>query len=116
MYYSTSAVFILARHFCQDPFLSILVLTHFSLCLCVWQLVAAFTNSTVKLEARKGGLFSLLDGLISGEYMELVSSSIEIASVHHLPWLSYLWLSYVWLYASKYTTSYSYNSNGLQLY
>ena len=47
----------------------------------MWQLVAAFTNSTVKLEARKGGLFSLLDGLISGEYMELVS--IEIASVYH---------------------------------
>jgi activator of HSP90 ATPase len=34
-------------------------------------LVATFTNSSVKLEAKKGGLFSLLDGLISGEYMEL---------------------------------------------
>jgi hypothetical protein len=37
------------------------------------QLVATFTNSNTKLEARKGGLFSLLDGLISGQYMELVS-------------------------------------------
>lgn len=44
-----------------------------SLCL---QLVAAFTNSSVKLEPKKGGLFSLLDGLISGEYMELVGHMI----------------------------------------
>ncbi|CAI8011645.1 Activator of 90 kDa heat shock protein ATPase homolog 1 [Geodia barretti] len=35
------------------------------------QLVATFTNSSTKLEAKKGGLYSLLDGLISGQYMEL---------------------------------------------
>ena len=45
----------------------------FTLCL---QLVATFTNSSVKLEPKKGGLFSLLDGLISGEYMELVGHMI----------------------------------------
>ena len=42
----------------------------------VSQLVAAFTNSTAMLEVRKGGPFSLLGGLISGEYMELVSQCI----------------------------------------
>ena len=36
------------------------------------QLVEAFTHNRAKVEARKGGLYSILDGRISGEFVELV--------------------------------------------
>jgi len=40
----------------------------------VWfslQLVEAFTQNKAKVEARKGGLYSILGGKISGEFVEL---------------------------------------------
>jgi activator of HSP90 ATPase len=50
------------------------------------QLVATFTNSNTKLEARKGGLFSLLDGLISGQYMELEKPRKIVKSWREKSW------------------------------
>ena len=37
------------------------------------QLVEAFTRSKAKVEAWKGGVYSILSGQISGEFVELVS-------------------------------------------
>lgn len=50
------------------------------------KLVATFTNSRVQLEARKGGLFSLLDGLISGEYLELEKPNKIVKSWREKSW------------------------------
>jgi len=50
----------------------------------VWsslQLVEAFTQNKAKVEARKGGLYSILGGQISGEFVELVRSGMSAKAV-----------------------------------
>nr|CAG4644128.1 EOG090X09QT [Lepidurus arcticus] len=42
--------------------------------LTITEMVQAFTRSNVKLDATKGGKFSLFDGSVTGEFTELVSS------------------------------------------
>lgn len=51
---------------------------HSSLPPFVLQLVQAFTHAPAVLEADKGGKFHLVDGNVSGEFTDLVSSSIGL--------------------------------------
>lgn len=52
-----------------------LMCSHLVFCgsLSLSQLVEAFTRSKAKVEAWKGGVYSILSGQISGEFVELVS-------------------------------------------
>ena len=58
---------------------AIIFMSCFDLCvviLSLWflsQLVEAFTRSEAKVQAWKGGAYSILRGQISGEFVELVS-------------------------------------------
>lgn len=40
-----------------------------------FQMVQAFTHAQATLEADKGGKFQLLDGSVTGEFVDLVSTS-----------------------------------------
>lgn len=61
------------------------------------QLVEAFTQNKAKVEARKGGLYSILGGKISGEFVELVGSGMSakaVESVQNKLWFHKLCCSF----------------------
>lgn len=41
-----------------------------------FQMVQAFTHAQAALEADKGGKFQLLDGSVTGEFVDLVSTNL----------------------------------------
>jgi len=41
------------------------------------QMVRAFTQNLAQLEAQKGGKFSLFDGNVSGEFIDLVRRTVS---------------------------------------